>query len=100
MGSPEMRQYCVHLYLRPAIVDGHPHWVISCHDDDLIEVGDYGEAIDIASALAAAEARASSKEVEVLVNANGGKPARRIVFGGDISWEPGAESDDGEYGYG
>ena len=89
-----MRQFRVHPYLRPAIVDGHPHWAISANGDELIEVGEYAEAVSIASAMADAEARATGKDVELLVNANGATPARRIVFGGEISWEPVREDDD------
>ena len=91
-----MRQYRVHLYTKPAIVDGHPHWAISSNGDELIEVGEYAEAVSIASAMADAEARATGKDVELLVNADGGNPPRRIVFGGDISWEPVREDDDEE----
>ena len=89
-----MRQFRVHLYLRPAIVDGHPHWAISADGDELIEVGEYSEAVSIASAMADAEARATGKDVELLINASGAFPARRIVFGGEISWEPVRDEDD------
>ena len=91
-----MRQYRVHPYTKPAIVDGHPHWAISFEGNELIEVGEYAEAVSIASAMAEAEARASGKDVELLVNPSGGNPARRIVFGGEISWEPVREDDDEE----
>ena len=91
-----MRQFRVHMYLRSAIVDGHPHWAISANGDELIEVGDYAEAISIASAMAEAEALATSKDVELLINANGAFPARRIVFGGEISWEPAGRDEDDE----
>ena len=78
-----MRQYRVHPYKKAAIVDGHLHWVICCMGDDLLEVGDYEEAIALACKLASSDARSTGEDVELLIEAIPPRAARRLVFPGD-----------------
>jgi len=87
-----MRQYRVHPYRKAAIVDGHLHWVVCCLDDELLEVGDYDEAIALACKLASLDARTSGEDVEVLIESIPPVPTRRMFFpGGEheiVSVEP------------
>ena len=79
----DMRQYRVHPYRKAAIVDGHLHWVICCMGDDLLEVGDYEEAIALACKLASSDASSTGEDVEVLIESIPPLAARRLFFPGD-----------------
>ena len=74
-----MRQYRVHPYRKAAIVDGHLHWAVACLNDDLLEVGDYEEAVALACMLASSEAAATGEDVEVLIESVAPQPVRRIL---------------------
>ena len=87
-----MRQYRVHPYRRAAVVDGHLHWVVCCLNDDLLEVGDYEEAVALATRLASSDARSTGDDVEVLIESLPPVAARRLFFPGsgieEISDDP------------
>jgi len=81
-GGGDMRQYRVHPYRKAAIIDGYLHWVVACLGDDLLEVGDYEEAVALACKLASSEAAATGEDVEVLIEAIPPQPVRRIFIPG------------------